>query len=385
MARSEQFDELECRLEPLLAMVADRAEEANRSRRPSRSVLKALAEVGMLRLVVPAALGGLEVHPADFLRLIERLARVDGSTAWTVMTCNEEAGIASAHLDSTTLAELFSAEPSVLISGSGVPRGQAERTADGWRVTGRWDFISGSTASDYVVLNNRVDDGGDTLRFCHVLVPTAEVTIEDTWHTVGLRGTASNDVVLDGHHVPAAFAGENPAGGPARPDTPFYRLPSGLRFPFPKVGVAAGLAGAAIDEFRALAEGKRPLFHRGNLRERASAQDAAARAEALRASGLAWVFEQLDEVWAVASTGDPVPEELHARARLACSHAVSASIDAIEGLCREAGSSANRVESPLGGLLADCRAVAGHFMVAPYQMTTAGRVLLGLDTGDPGF
>jgi len=35
--------------------------------------------------------------------------------------------------------------------------------------------------------------------------------------------------------------------------------------------------------------------------------------------------------------------------------------------------------------LDDARAVAGHFMVGSYQIDTAGRVLLGLEAGDPAF
>ena len=61
------------------------------------------------------------------------------------------------------------------------------------------------------------------------------------------------------------------------------------------------------------------------------------------------------------------------------------SISAIQHLVDAAGSSANFEESELMNLLNDTRAVAGHFMVGSYQIDTAGRVLLGLDAGDPAF
>ena len=385
MAAADDIEhELLARLGEVLPLVARHAEAANRDRRPSREVMTAMGERGLLRLVVPEHYGGYGVHAKTFLRIVSAIAQVDGSTAWTVMTCNEEAGIASAYVEPATVASLITGQPATVVAGSGVPKGRAARADGGWEVTGRWDFVSGCTASDYVVLSAIVADA--TLpQVVFVLVPTADVVIDDTWNTVGLRGTGSNDVVLDRHFVPDEWSGVNVRLGPAIPDTPFYRLPSSLRFPFPKVGVASGLARAAIDEFVALASGKRPLFHRGNLAERPTAQAAMARAEALLSSGLAWVLETHDDLWAIAAAGGEVGPDVHARCRLACSHAVVSSIDAIETVCLEAGSTANFAGSPLPRLLADARAVSGHFMAGPYQMQTAGRVLLGLSADDPNF
>ncbi len=376
--------EVERRLDKVLPLVAEHAEQANEVRRPSVEVASALAAQGLLRLIVPEMYGGLEVHPRTFLHFTERLAYVDGSTAWAMMTCNEEAGIASAYIEQETMKTLFVEQPGAVVAGSGVPKGRAEAVEGGWRITGRWDFVSGCTASDYVVLASLVADS-QPVRLCFVLVPTSEATIDDTWRTAGLRGTGSHDVVLEDHFVAEPWAGVIEIYGLPRPDAPFYRLPSGLRFPFPKVGVAAGLARAALDEFRDLAEGKRPLHNRGSLRERPTAQIAMAEAEAARGAGLAWVVELLDELWETACADQPIPETLHARCRLACSHSVDASIGAIETLCREAGTTANFESSPLPRLLADARAVAGHFMVAPYQMAAAGRLLLGLERLDPNF
>ena len=372
------------RLDDVLPLVAEHANAANEARRPDRSVMAAFAGNGLLRLIVPEAYGGHGVRTDVFVDLVERIARVDGSTAWTVMTCNEEAGITSAYLEPESVAAHFRDHPESIIAGSGVPRGRAEQVDGGWKVTGRWDFVSGCTAADHVVLASMVRDAVPAT-LCFALVSTGEVRIEDTWHTHGLRGTGSNDVILEGHFVPDRLAGVVPSFAPPRPDTPFYCLPSGLRFPFPKVGVAAGVARAALDEFRSLATGKRPLFNSGQLAERPEAQAAAARADAAISSGVAWVREMIDELWVVAEAGEPIPDELHARCRLACSHSVDASISAVETLVREAGSTGNFRSSPLPQLLLDARAVAGHFMVAPYQMTTAGRILLGIDAGDRHF
>ena len=259
-------------------------------------------------------------------------------------------------------------------------------------VSGRWDFVSGCTAADRLVLTARVIDpsGEAPIRLCFFLIRAAEATIEDTWHTLGLRGTGSNDVVLEDLFVPDEWCGIIQNYGLPRPDTPFYRLPSGLRFPFPKVGVAAGLARSALDEFVALAEAKRPHQARSALAERPSAQIAMAEAEAKLSSSRAWALEMADELWAAAAESPVIDPRLHARCRLACANAVASSIAAIETVVSETGASANFVGAPddhrsMGQLLADARAVAGHFTVGAYQKAIAGRILLGLEPNDPQF
>ncbi len=367
----------------MLAEVAARAPQANDARRPDEALFADLGARGLLRLLVPTSAGGRGIGPTELFDVVELVAAVDGSTAWTVMTCNEEAGIVSAYLDPDHVAAFYGEHPAAVVAGSGVPKGRAWPMGDRWAISGRWDFISGCTAADHLILAALVDEGGQR-RLCFALVSVDEATIEDTWHTVGLRGTGSHDVVVD-TVLPAERVGIVAPLAMPHPAEPYYRLPAGLRFPFPKVAVASGIARAAIAEFEDLAAGKRPLFHRSELRNRPTAQQAIATAEASRASGVAWVRAELAEIEAVVADGGPIDDERHARLRLACSHSVASSIAAVEVVCAEAGSTANAAGSPLPGLLADVRAVAGHFTVAPHQMMTAGRVLLGLPSDDPNF
>jgi alkylation response protein AidB-like acyl-CoA dehydrogenase len=384
-------------LEPILPLVEHHAAWTDEHRRPHPEVFEALARAGLLRLIAPTAYGGRGAGPGSFLAVIEAMAAVDGSAAWATMTINEEVGIASSYLPPTTMTELLTEQPDVIIAGSGVALGKARRVDGGWRVDGRWGFVSGGPVADRLILASRVvDDRGRTepqadlgvrraRRVCFALVPADEATMDDTWHTAGLRGTGSNDMVVEDLFVADRWAGVFSVEDLPIPATPYYCLPSGLRFPWPKVGVAVGVARAAIDEFGALAGTKRPSHLPGLLAERPNAQAAAARAEALIGSGRAWVGSVLDEVWAAAATPGPIEATLHARARLAASHAVDSAIEAVEGLASAAGTTAGRLDGPWPRLLADVRAVGQHFMVGPQQMQTAGRVLLGLDPDDPVF
>ncbi|WP_419553121.1 acyl-CoA dehydrogenase family protein [Candidatus Poriferisodalis sp.] len=369
----------------LLARVRAGGADSDAERNPDREILAEMGRRGLMRILVPEELGGLGRHPGEFIEFTHRVSYEHPSTGWVAMTCNEEAEIFAAHLEPETVASFYAEYTDVVIAGSGVPRGIVSQVDGGWNVNGRWTFVSGCTGADWWVVANVVE-GTQPKKVCHVLVPADPSFIEDTWHTVGLRGTGSHDVVLDDCFVPADRAAvvEN-YSLPKPNEHPFYRLPSGLRFPFPKTGVASGIARRAIDEFAALADTKTPLFASSKLAGRPDAHAAMARAEALLGAGRAFVADQLDELWTTASAAGEVTSQQHARARLACSWSVQNCIEAVETLVTAAGSTANFTASPLGGLLNDVRAVAGHFMVGSYQIDTAGRVLLGQDSGDRNF
>jgi alkylation response protein AidB-like acyl-CoA dehydrogenase len=384
---NQHIGELEERMAPILPIVARHAEWTDEHRRPHPEVFAALASAGLLRLIAPAHYGGLGGGSEEFLAVVEAIARIDGSAAWTAMTVNEEVGIASAYLPAESMTALLTGHPDVIIAGSGVALGQARRVDGGWTINGRWKFVSGVPVADRVVLASRVvaggrdDPGADaprrTQRVCFTLTPVSEVVIEDTWHTAGLRGTGSNDVVLSDVFVADAWAGVFGPHDLPVPRTPYYCLPSGLRFPFPKVGVAVGVARSAMIAFDQLARTKRPSFLPELLAERPNAQAAVARAEALVGSGRAWVSSLLAELWEVAGNFEPITPELHARSRLAASYAVDSARLAVEGLASAAGTTASQLDGPWPRLLADVRSVGQHFMVGPQQMDTAGRVLLG--------
>ncbi len=365
-------------------LVAEHIAATQRDRRPATPVIRALADAGLLRVLAPRAYGGEEVSGLEFMALVERVARVDGSAGWTAMTLNEEIEISCGYAPSATMREVCTSSPAVVVAGSGAALGRARRDGDGWRLTGRWPFVTGGPAADQIVVGATVE-GPKPRRLCFALLPAAEVTILDTWDTVGLRGTGSHDVTVEDVFVPDERMGVVADGRDTLIDTALFRLPPSLRFPFPKVGVATGVARAALEEFSQLAQGKKARLSRTLLRDRPDAQLAMARAEGLIGSGWAFAVEMVETTWALASAGEPVPADVHARARIAYTQAVAACVEAVEVLCTAAGTTANLTSSPLHRYLADVRAVPQHVMVGGYTNLDAGRVLLGLPPTDALF
>ena len=161
--------------------------------------------------------------------------------------------------------------PAVIVAGSGAALGRVRPADGGWRLSGRWPFVTGGPAADEIVVGATVE-GPRPRPLCFCLVPAADVEILDTWDTVGLRGTGSHDIAVHDVFVPAERAGVVRSGRDTLPDATLFRLPPALRFPFPKVGVATGIARAAIAAFTELAEGKKARVSRTLLRERPDAQ-----------------------------------------------------------------------------------------------------------------
>lgn len=95
-------------------------------------------------------------------------------------------------------AEVFANGPAPLAAATNAPVGVAERVPGGFLISGRWSFASGVLHSEWALL--AVDHDGVRLQ---CLVPVAELELLDAWHTAGLRGTGSNDILAQKLFVPA--------------------------------------------------------------------------------------------------------------------------------------------------------------------------------------
>jgi alkylation response protein AidB-like acyl-CoA dehydrogenase len=141
--------------------------------------------------------------------------------------------------------EIFSNGPDVRIAGSFTPA-IAERVEGGVRMTGRWSYASGSRYAQWAAITGALtDDTGEIKDVVMGIAPASQVTVEDTWHTVGMRGTGSNTYVCENVFVPTHrlisvnSANENTAPPPSK--EAIYRLPFA---PLATVQIVAPLLGA---------------------------------------------------------------------------------------------------------------------------------------------
>jgi len=377
-------------LQPLARECAD---EAERERRLPKRLIESLAAERLLRVAAPQPIGD-ETHPFTQIRVIEAISQADGAAGWNLMIGIEIMGFLGGALAPDVAERLYS-DPGLVISGALNPLGRAVPVEGGFRVTGQWPFASGCQNSQYfwgqcivkaAASGKRRSDGlrdapsGVVLR--EALIPARDFEIVDTWQVAGLRGSGSHDVRATDVFVPDDHMTSTMTGG-VRASGTLFRLPPFSRLAYNKVGVATGIARAALDHFIALASAKTPRASRQPLAERASAQLALAEAETLLRSARAWVFEMVGEIWDATEAGQKITLEQRALVQLACSNAASAAVRAVELVHAAAGSTANFVSSPLERCFRDVQVVRQHIMVSGQWAEAGGRVLLGLNSGSP--
>ena len=228
----------------------------------------------------------------------------------------------------------------------GRPRGTAQPVDGGVVVSGRWAFCSGITHADLLFAGCLIE--GDTAERPSppvVAIPTPDLDVLDTWHTLGLRGTGSHDAVAAEIFVPAARV-FSLFDGPVV-DRPLYRFPLFGFFALAVAVPALGNARAAIDELVALASGKVGLGSSRTLAERGPTQAAVAAAEASLRAARGLLYGSVDNAWQAAQSAEPVPVALRNDLRLAATHAARASAEIVRSMYDLAGGSSIYDESPL--------------------------------------
>src|SRR5581483_5673623 len=201
-ARAEDYLARADALAPTLAASADAIE---RERRLPPPVLDALHAGGLFRMLLPRPLGGGEVDPVTFVRVIERVAQIDASTAWCLCQ-NAVCGMVSAFLPESAAAAIWGSDPRAVLAWGPGPGARAIAVPGGYRASGSFAFASGSRHATwlgaYCALvepdgTPRHDAGGEPLGRT-LLFPAREVALADIWDVIGLRGTAGDAYKLDG-------------------------------------------------------------------------------------------------------------------------------------------------------------------------------------------
>ena len=355
------------------------------ARRIPEDLARDLAHAGFFRIHLPEVYGGLDLTPMQAMEVFEELAQADASVAWCVWNGNTHWTAAQL---ASEVARTIHADPDVVTANSTRASGRAQIVDGGYRVSGRWSFVSGCELATWMVLLCIVHEAGEPRispagapenRF--MLVPARDCNIIDTWTVGGLRGTGSHDVVVRDVFVPSSYgSGFN---DPHVLPEPRYRLPPFSRV-IPGLGaMALGIARTAIETFGEIAGAKTPQRTTQMLRENHGAQVRVSQAEALARSARLFLFDSLDRLWStVVATGE-APMEGRAHVRLAASHAVSSAVQAIDLLYLGAGGSSIYTSCPLERAFRDVHTITQHIGVHPRVMETTGRVLFGLEPDTP--
>jgi 3-hydroxy-9,10-secoandrosta-1,3,5(10)-triene-9,17-dione monooxygenase len=371
----------------LLPVLRQRAQETEDNRDVSAESVKALAETGFFRLLQPASYGGLEADPIAFYTAVRLIASACGSTGWV-------ASVLGVHPWQLALfpvraqEDVWGADPGTRMSSSYAPTGRARAADGGYRLEGRWSFSSGAAHATWVLLGGIVlGDNDKPVDFCTFLLPAGDYAVDDVWDTVGLRGTGSNDIVVDGAFVPAHRAlsfndvTRCACPGQERNAGPLYRIPYGSVFTYaitaPVIGMAAGAYQAHVayqrDRVRAAYAGEK------------AGDDPFGQVRVAEAAGLldaAWLAleRNMAELMAHALAGEKLPIPLRLRVRRDQVTGTAQAVRVVDLLFENSGGRALKAGTPLQRFWRDAHAGRLHAINDPERaLSMFGRGEFGRD------
>lgn len=372
----------------LAAAVAPRVDEIEQNRFLPQDIADHAARLGLHRLFIPAVYGGLEANPMMLAEVVERIARVDGSTAWCVFI-GATSGMTAAFVDQVEAKAAFG-DPLSIAAGVFAPRGQARHASEngvaGYRVSGRWQWGSGSRNAKTIMGGAMImgDDGKPEMspegvpQNRMMIFSADQVLLHDTWRVSGLCGTGSTDFEVKDVFVPATRAPSLISDKPLQ--RPLYCFPTFGLLGIGISAVALGMARGSIDALIDLAGGKTPQGSSKPLALRAKAQLDVSEAEALTRSARAWLAETVEAAWAAASSDGAITVEHRRDIRLATTHAVRSATRAIDLMYTLGGGTSVYKTSPLQRHFRDVHVATQHMMVSDATYELTGRLFLGVPT-----
>ncbi|MDH3682136.1 MAG: acyl-CoA dehydrogenase family protein [Acidimicrobiia bacterium] len=381
-----ELEDIVRELEPLVLAHAPTAEA---ERRMAPEVMSALADSGLMKMWVPKELGGMELPPNAALSVMETLARTDPATGWVVSN-SVFISMLYQFLPAPVLDDLLG-KPDVVTCGSFVPPGKATENTDGYTLNGTWSFGSATDyATSLVVLSWLTDDDGpvlgaegDPVTVLAFLDPD-DVTLLDTWYTLGLRATGSTHFKAEAVDVPrdrTYLLGpweqtEGPFTGP------LYRL--GLIVDAVRIAqVGIGIAQGALEEFVELASTKTPAYTETLTADRATVQERVARAQALVQAGRHTLAAAVAEGWDSVQDGSRITGPACVPMGLAASFALDAAVQAVDLLYESGGSTAFRDESPLQTRFRDLQTLRQNAIASWSRYESLGKFILGRQSDWP--
>ena len=374
----------------LLPQVRAAREECELRRHVPPAMADALGEAGLLQMLFPRSMGGLELSPLAAFHIVEEISRADGSIGWCVMIAGGVSSFAG-WLEPDVGRAMAGRPADVRLAGSIRPQGRARPVDGGYRIEGRWDFASGVNHARWLMAPCMLWDGDKPVRTTAgapvariFWVPRESATILDTWHVVGLRGTGSNDFTVTDVFVPEHRSAL--LGSPPKEKGRLYdpRLHISCIWSATAAN-AMGIARSALDDFIELASARSSTMSTALLRDRPLVQAKVAEAEAILSAARAYVQAAIGDLWARAGQGQADLDAVIVQARLAITHGMHEAMRCVDLIFHAAGTNAVYERNPLERHFRNIHVAVQHAAGLPAHMEAAGKVLLGLRPTDPGW
>jgi 3-hydroxy-9,10-secoandrosta-1,3,5(10)-triene-9,17-dione monooxygenase len=368
------------------SILEESAEETDAGRRLASAAVAALRANGMCRLMVPKRFGGYQTDIRTYIEVMAEIGRGCGSSAWVSSLINVCAWLASLFPEQAQ-RDIWGANPDAWVAGSLAPIGEATPVAGGWRVSGRWPWASGSLHAQWAACGIHMkNEQGEMANLGLSLMPMADVSIEDTWFMVGMKGTGSNTIVAEHVFVPEHRFLPYPQafGGSYRTehtDEVVYRAAFVPVTVLILAGAQLGVARAALDHVVSRA-GTRGITHTTFASQAVSSGFQMLVADAAIKIDTAVLHAQraADDLDREAEAGRHMDLTGRARVRMDTALVAKHCRDAVELLVQAHGTSSLADSNPMQRLWRDVH-TASHHAITEWQVNLEvyGKALLGVE------
>ena len=386
---SREADAVLAAVQDLAPVIRERATEAETQRRVPEASIKELEATGFFRLLQPTSFGGYAADPEIFYRAVKAVAAACGSTGWVASVVGVHAW-QLALFPAQAQQEVWGADPNVRVSSSYAPTGRITPVEGGFRVSGRWSFSSGCDHADWVFLGGLIT-GPDGLPtdMRTFLLPRPDYRVDDVWDTVGLRGSGSNDIVVEDAFVPEhrtlSFANTSDLRCPGQElnPEPLYRLPFASVFTSTITTPIIGIAEGAYAAYTAATRERFRVSYGQKVTDDPFAQVRIARAASEIDAAWTLLSRNIGEQYALAGRGEEIPVDLRIRTRRDQVLGTERAIGAVDLLFENAGGHALKVGNVVQRGWRDAHAGRVHAANDPERaLVMFGQDALGITVQD---
>ncbi|MEO3784722.1 3-hydroxy-9,10-secoandrosta-1,3,5(10)-triene-9,17-dione monooxygenase oxygenase subunit [Actinocorallia sp. B10E7] len=374
----------------LLPKIAERARSVDEKGRIPAATIRELTEAGVFRMLQPARYDGMESDLVSFYRVVREISGACGSTGWV----SGVLGVHSWHLalfPESVQREVWSANRDTLLASSYAPIGRLTPVEGGYELSGRWGFASGCEFASWMLLGGLVVGAqGRPIDFMTVLVPKTDYTIDRVWDTTGLRGTASDDIVVERAFIPDHRAMRNydqaqlRAPGMKANTGSLYRIPFGTVFTTTVASAVIGVVEGCYDSYvSSMRDRIRLSLGGGRFVEDQFAQVAVARAASEIDAAVLQIERNLNEIHEHTARNTQIPMELRLRSRRDQVRGAERAIEAVDLLFKTAGGNSLRRGNVIERAWRDAHAGGVHVANDPDRaLSMYGRGEFGLKVED---
>lgn len=369
----------------LSAIVTEQAGASEQARTLTAPIIDAMWDTGLMSYMNPAAAAGSEPSFAEMLDVWQRMAWLDGSFGWIGIANLPSSAAVAAYLPDAGFEEVFGSGERVTMGGQFAPNGQGVKVEGGYRLSGSWNFGSGTGHSAFVCAgflpmddgNFCFDDDGQISLMAAVL-PREEITFTDGWHVQGLKGTGSYDYNVVDVFVPEHRTMNLFTRTPHRGSAPAFRMGLMAITAAGHAAWALGVAESMLDDVRDIALSKARMGDMETLAHKPSFQRGYAHHLAMWRAARLLVHDAFTRAEAAVAAGEDLTPTHRADMRMAATYATEASREVAQWAHLAAGTAAIREGSRFERAFRDIYTGTQHAFISEKTYLESAQVTLGL-------